>query len=218
MKIVRPLFFPHAQIQISESRGLETSNLPKNILAQRICSRQQINFVPRAPNATPPFPTNPAPAINVPLHPRAPPSPTTQQHNSEPAHPNDLPNPKPVFAPNLTAPIPHAPLINQPLVHNTFQNNTNQVHKVVRSVAPPVPNIPNIPLGQHFVPNMSDWRFPHHRPSLVNQDSTTVNNFAPNVQAHIAPSVTNFPQQICNHHPAHDRKTRSHIQVILYLV
>ena len=49
------------------------------------------------------------PKINVPLHPSAPSSPNTQQHNSEPAHLNDLPIPNPVFAPNLTAPIPHAP-------------------------------------------------------------------------------------------------------------
>ena len=175
-------FFPHAQ-----SRGPETSSLPKNNLAQRICSRQQINCVPRAPNATlPPFPTtnHPAPAINVPLHPSAPPSPNTQQHNTEPAHPNDLPIPNPVFAPNLTAPIPHAPLDNQPLV-KTFQNSNNRVHKVVRSVAPPVPNMPNIPLGQNFVPNMSHWRFPQHRPSIFNQDTTTVNSLPPNVHAHI---------------------------------
>ena len=108
-------FFPHAQLQISESRGPETSSLPKNNSAQRICSRQQYNFVPQAPNATlPPFPTtnHPAPAINVPLHPSAPPSPNIQQHNSEPAHPNVLPIPNPAFAPNLTAPILHAPLIN----------------------------------------------------------------------------------------------------------
>ena len=159
-------FFPHAQ-----SRGPETSSLPKNNLAQRICSRQQINCVPRAPNATlPPFPTtnHPAPVINAPLHPSAPPSPNTQQHNTEPARPNDLPIQNPVFSPNLTAPIPHAPSINQPLVNNTLQNNNNRVHKVVRSVAPLVPNMPNIPLGQNFVPNMRHWRFPHHRPSIVN--------------------------------------------------
>ena len=148
-----------------------------------------------------PTTNHPAPAINVPLHPSAPPSPNTQQHNSEPAHPNDFPIPNPVFAPDLTAPIPHAPLINQPLVHNTFQNNTNQVQKVVRSVAPPVPNIPNISLDQHFVPNMSHWRFQHHRPSLVNQDITTVNNVAPNVQAHITLSVTNVPQKIKSNSP-----------------
>ena len=62
-------FFPHAQ-----SRGPETSSLPKNNLAQQICSRQQINCFPRAPNATlPPFPTtnHPVPVINVPLHPSA---------------------------------------------------------------------------------------------------------------------------------------------------
>ena len=197
-------FFPNAQLQISQSRGPETSSLPKNNSAQQICSRQQINFVPRAPNATlPPFPTtnHPAPAINVPLHPSAPPSPNIQQHNSEPAHPNVLPIPNPVFAPNLTAPIPHAPLINQPLVNNNFQNSNNRVHKFVRSVAAPVPNMPNIPLGQNFVPNMSHWRFPQHRPSLVNQDATTVNNVAPKVQAHIAPSVTNFPQQIYSNSP-----------------
>ena len=101
-------FFPQAQLQISESRGPETSSLPKNNLAQRICSRQQTNFVPRAPNATlPPFPTtnHPSPAINVPLHPSAPPSPNTQQHNSEPSHPKDPPIPNSVFAPNLTVPI-----------------------------------------------------------------------------------------------------------------
>ena len=182
-----------------------------------MCSRQQINFVLRAPNATlPPFPTtnHPAPTINVPLHPSAPPSPYTQQHISETAHPNDLPILNPVFAANLTARIPHSPLINQPPVHNTFKNNTNQVHKVERSVARPVPYIPNIPLGQHFprakyesnipislVPNMSLRRFAQHRPSLVNQDITTLNNVAPNVQPHIAPSVTNFQQQIYSNSP-----------------
>ena len=191
-------FFPHAQ-----SRGPETSSLSKNNLAQRICSRQQINCVPRAPNATlPPFPTtnHPAPAINVPLHPSAPPSPNTQQHNTEPAHPNDLSIPNPVFAPNLTAPIPHAHLDNQPLV-KTFQNNNNRVHKVVRSIAPPVPNMPNIPLGQNFVPNMSHWRFPQHRPSIFNQDTTTVNSLPPNVHAHIAPSSTYVPPRFYHNSP-----------------
>ena len=192
-------FFPHAQ-----SRGPETSNLPKINLARRICSRQQINCVPRAPNATlPPFPTtnHPAPVINVPLHPSAPPSPNTQQHNTEPAHANDLPIPNPVFAPNLTAPIPHALLINQPLANNNFHDSNNRVHNVVRSVAPPVPNMPNIPLGQNFVPNMSQWRFPQHRPSIVNQDITTVNSLPPNVHTHIAPSSTNVPQRFYQNSP-----------------
>ena len=195
--------FPNAQLQISQSRGPETSSLPENNSAQRICPRQQINFVPPAPNATlPPFPTtnHPAPAINVPLHPSAPPSPKIQQHNSEPAHPNVLPIPNPVFAPNLTAPIPQATLDNQPLV-KTFQNNNNRVHKVVRSVAPPVPNMPNIPLGQNFVPNMSHWRFPQHRPSIFNQDTTTVNSLPPNVHAHIAPSSTYIPPGIYHNSP-----------------
>ena len=196
--------FPNAQLHISQSRGPETSSLPKKNSAQPICSRQQINCVPRAPNATlPPFPTknHPAPVKSVPLHPRAQPSPNTQLHNSEPARPNDSPIPNPVFAPNLTAPIPHAPLINQPPVNNNFQNSNNRVHKIVRSVAPFFPNMPIIPLGQSFVPNMSHWRFPQHRPSVVNQDITTVNNVAPNVQAHIAPSVTNFLQQIYSNSP-----------------
>ena len=195
--------FPNAQLQISQSRGPETSSLPKNNSAQRICSRQQNNFVPRAPNATiPTFPTtnHPAPAINVPLHPSAPPSPNTQQHSSEPARPKDFPIPKPVFAPNLTAPIPQATLDNQPLV-KTFQNNNNRVHKVVRSVAPPVPNMPNIPLGQNFVPNMSPWRFPQHRPSIFSQDTTTVNSLPPNVHAHIAPSSTYVPPPIYHNSP-----------------
>ena len=195
--------FPNAQLQISQSRGPETSSLPENNSAQRICLRQRINFVPRAPNATlPPFPTtnHPAPANNVPLHPSAPPSPNIQQHNSEPAHPNVLPIPNPVFAPNLTAPIPQATLDNQPLV-KTFQNNNNRVHKVVRSVASPVPNMPNIPLGQNFVPNMSHWRFPQHRPSLFNQDTTTVNSLPPNVHAHIAPSSTFVPPRIYHNSP-----------------
>ena len=195
--------FPNAQLQISQSRGPETSSLPENKSAQRICPRQQINFVPRAPNATlPPFPTtnHPAPAINVPLHPSAPPSPNIQQHNSEPAHPNVLPIPNPVFAPNLTAPIPQVTLDNQPLV-KTFQINNNREHKVVRSVAPPVPNMPNNPLGQNFVPNMSHWRFPQHRPSLFNQDTTTVNSLPPNVHAHIAPSSTFVPPRIYHNSP-----------------
>ena len=198
--------FPNAQLQFSQARGPETSSLPENNLAQRIRSRQQIKFVPRAPNATlPPFPTtnHPTPAINVSLHPSAPLSPNTEQHISEPADSNVLPIPNPVFAPNLTAPIPHAPLINQPLVHNTFQNN-NRVHKVVRPVAAPVPNMPNIPLGQSFVPNMSHWPFPQQRPSLVNQDITTVNKVAPSLQARIAPSFTYFPQQIYSNSPPFD--------------
>ena len=134
------------------------------------------------------------------MQPSDPPSQNTQQHNSEPARPNDFPIPNTVFVPNLTAPIQHASLINQPLVNNTFQNNINRVHKVVRSVAS-IRNIPNIPLGQNFVPNMSHWRFPQHKPSIVNQDTTTVNSLPPNVHAHIAPSVTNFPQQIFSNSP-----------------
>ena len=192
-------FFPHAQ-----SRGPETSSPPKNNLAQRICSRQQISCVPREANATfPPSPTtnHPAPVKNVPLHPSAPPTPNTQQHNTEPAHPNDFPIPNPVIAPNLTAPIPHAPLINQPLFNNNFQNSNNRVHKLVRSVAPPVPNMPNIPLGQNFVPNISQWRFPQHRPSVVNQDITTVNSLPPNVHSHLAPSSTNVPLRFYQNSP-----------------
>ena len=199
--------FPNAQLQFSQSRRPETSSLRKNYSAQRICSRQQINFVPRAPNATiPTFPTtnHPAPAINVPLHPSAPPSPNTQQHNSEPAHPIDLPIPDPVLAPNVTAPILHAPMINQPPVYNTFQNNNNRVNKVIRSVAPPFLNMPNIPLGRNFVPNMSHWRFPQHRPSIVNQDTTTVNSLPPNVHTHIAPSSTNVPLRIYQNSPPFD--------------
>ena len=130
---------------------------------------------------------------------------------------------------HLSSVLPsHTPLlIIQPLVHNTFQNNTKQVHTVVRPVAPPVPNIPNILLGQHFMTNISHWRFPQHRPPLVNQNITPVNNVAPNVQAHIAPSVSNFPQQICSNAPLFidmpssfgtQQENRSQLQVILYLV
>ena len=61
--------------------------------------------------------------------------------------------------------------------------------------------MPNIPLGQNFVANMSHWRFPQHRPSIVNQDTNTVNSLPPNVQAHIAPSITTFPQQIYSNSP-----------------
>ena len=194
--------FSNTQVQISQFNGPEISSLPKNNSAPRICSRQQINCVPRAPNATP-FPTtnHPAPAINVPLHPSAPPSPNLQQHNSEPAHPNVLPIPNPVIAPNLTAPIPHAPLFNPPLVNNTFQNNNNPVHKAESSDAAPVQNMPNIPFGQNFVPNMSHWRFPQHRPSIVNQDTTTVNSLPPNVHTHIAPSSTYVPLRIYQNSP-----------------
>ena len=135
------------------------------------------------------------------MHPSAPPSPNIQQHNSEPAHPNVLPIPNPVFAPNLTAPIPRVPLINPPLVNNTFQNINKPVHKAVRSVAAPVPNVPNIPFGQNFVPNMSHWRFPRQRPSIVNQDTTTVNSLPPNVHTHIAPSRTYVPLRIYQNSP-----------------
>ena len=135
------------------------------------------------------------------MRPSAPSSPNTQQHNSEPAHPIELPIPDPVFAPNVTAPILHAPMINQPPVYNTFQNNNNRVNKVIRSVAPPFLNMPNIPLGQNFVPNMSHWRFPQHRPSIVNQDTTIVNSLPPNIHNHIAPSSANIPQRIYSNSP-----------------
>ena len=193
-------FFLNAQLQISQSNGPEASSLPENNSAQRICPRQKISFVPRAPNATlPPFSTtnHPAPAINV--HPSTPPGPNTQQHNSDPAGSNDFPFPNPVFAPNLTAPIPHASLVNQPLV-KPFQNNNNRVYKVVRSVAPPVPNMP-ISLLAKTLPNMSHWRFPQHTPSIVNQDTTTVNSLPPNVHTHIAPSSTNVPLRIYQNSP-----------------
>ena len=61
--------------------------------------------------------------------------------------------------------------------------------------------MPNIPLGQNFVPNMSHWRFPQHRTSIVNQDTTTVNSLPPNVHPHIAPSSTNVPLQIYQNSP-----------------
>ena len=61
--------------------------------------------------------------------------------------------------------------------------------------------MPNIPLGQHFVPNMGHWRFPKHRASIVNQDTTTVNSVPPNIQAHIAPSSTNAPLRIHQNSP-----------------
>ena len=67
---------------------------------------------------------------------------------------------------------------------------------MVRSVAPPVANMPNIPLGQNFVPNMSHWGFPQHRPSIINQDINTVNSVPPNVQAHILPLKIKIPQKI----------------------
>ena len=197
-------FFPHAHLQTPDTRGLERSSLPVNNSVQCICSRQQKNFFPRAPNATLhlfPKTNNPAPIINVPLHTSAPPSPNTQQHNPKPTHPNAFPIPNPVFALNLTAPTPLAPFVNQPPVHNTFQNNASQVHKVVRSVASLFPNMHNIPLGQNFEPNISHWRFPKHRPSLVNQDITTVNNVAPNVQAHISFSITKSPKRIYKNSP-----------------
>ena len=106
--------------RFQSSRVPETTSPPEKHLAQHICSRQQINFDSRAsPNANlPPFPKtkNPATAKNFPLHPSTPPSSNTQQHNSnsEPTNPNVIPIPNPVFAPNLTVLIPHAPLINQP--------------------------------------------------------------------------------------------------------
>ena len=48
---------------------------------------------------------------------------------------------------------------------------------------------------------MSHWRFPQHRPSLVNQDATTVNNVAPNVHTHIAPSSSNVPLRTYQNSP-----------------
>ena len=97
----------------------------------------------------------------------------TLQHSVEPTVNNEPCSLNPVFAPNLTGLILHASLISQPHLHNNFQNCTNRVHKVGRSVAPPALNMPNIPPGQKFVPNMSYWRFSRHKPSIVNQDITT---------------------------------------------
>ena len=208
---IRPQINQHNSSHLFHTQNFKFHN--PVVLKHQICLRitrpseyapdNKLTF-PRAPNATLPLfltTNHPATTINFPLHPSAPPSPNTQQHNSEPAHPNDLLIPNPLFAPILTALIPHAPLINQHLVDNTFQNNTNQVHKVVRSVDPPFPHILNIPLGQHFVPNTSHWSFPKHRPSIVNQDTATVDRVPPNVQAYIAPSRIDVPQQIYSNSP-----------------
>ena len=48
---------------------------------------------------------------------------------------------------------------------------------------------------------MSEWRFPQHRPSTVNQDINTVNSLPPNVQAHFLPSSKYFPQRIYPNSP-----------------
>ena len=206
--------FLRAQIQNPQSRRTQRSSLPENILAKRICPRQQNKIVSRTQNATrSPFTTtnNPALAVNVPFNPNTPPSSTNQQQNIEPAIPNALPLPDPLFAPNLIAPCPHAPLVNQPPVHNTFQNKTNQVNKVARTVAPPVPNMPNISLGQQFLPNTSHWRSPQQRPSKANQGTTTVNSLPQIVLAHIRIKQKCFTTKksefrtfwlTCNHHPA----------------
>ena len=61
--------------------------------------------------------------------------------------------------------------------------------------------MPNIPFGQNFVPNMSHWRFPQQRPSIVNQDTQTVNSLPPNVHTHIAPSSTYVPLRIYQNSP-----------------
>ena len=61
--------------------------------------------------------------------------------------------------------------------------------------------MPNIHFGQNFVPKLSHWRFPQHRPSIVNQDNTTVNGVPPNVQTHIATSNTDAPQRIYQNSP-----------------
>ena len=201
---MRPIFFHTHNFNFQKPGDLIRQVCPRIIWPSVYAPDNKLILSPEHQNATlPPFPTtnHPAPAIKVPLHPSAPSSPNTQEHNSEPAHPNDLPIPNPVFAPNFTAPIPHARLINQPLVNNTFQISNNRVHKVVRSVAPPVTNIPNIPLGQNFVPNMSQWRFPQNRQSIVNQDINTVNSAPQNVQAHILPSNTKIPQRIYSNSP-----------------
>ena len=169
-------FFPHVKLQISQSRGPETSNLPENNSTQLICTQQQISFFPSLRRLLP----------NVPLQTSTPPSPNTQRHKFEPTNPYTLFTPNPVFAPNFTAPISNAPWMRQVSVHNTFQNNNYRVHKAVRSVAAPVLNMHNSPLGQYCVPNMNHWRFLQHIPSIVHQDITTVNSVPPNAQAHIA--------------------------------
>ena len=42
-------------------------------------------------------------------------------------------------------------------------------------------------LVKNFVPNLSHWRFPQHRPSIVNQDTNTVNSVPLNVQPTFCP-------------------------------
>ena len=88
--------------------------------------RQQLNFVQIAANATlPPFRTtdNPGPSPkNDPFRPGVHLSPNIQQHIVERAILKALPHQNPVFTPNTTAPISHAPLINQPPVPNSLRN------------------------------------------------------------------------------------------------
>ena len=49
--------------------------------------------------------------------------------------------------------------------------------------------------------NISHWHSPQYRPSIVNQDTITVNSVLPNVQTHIAPSSTNFSLRIYQKSP-----------------
>ena len=48
---------------------------------------------------------------------------------------------------------------------------------------------------------MSHWRFPQHRPSIVNQDIPTMKSVPPNVQAHILPSNSNVTQRTHQNSP-----------------
>ena len=75
---------------------------------------------------------------------------------------------------------------------------------------------------------MSQWRFPQHKPSIVNRNINTVNSVPPNVQAHILPSNTNIPQRIYLNSPLLNNmqspsgaqqktKTQSQLLVLLYL-
>ena len=59
-------------------------------------------------------------------------------------------------------------------------------------------------LANNLVPNMCHWRLPKHRPSLVNQGTTTVNSLPPKVQAHSAPSTTKVPLRKYPNSPSFD--------------
>ena len=82
---------------------------------------------------------------------------------------------------------------------------TNEVREPNRSATPLVHNMCTISLNQQFAPNISLWRSPQHRQSILNQSTAAVNIVLPNI--HTVHQNHKHPGKFLSKFSSFDRNT-----------